>query len=125
MAIPAWLGRLIGTIPDDPNRPKLRTISATSLKALLDQQAVHLIDVREPGEFKAAHIAGARLMPLSRFDPAGLPKDRPLVLYCASAMRSATAGKKLLATGVPEDVTHLAGGIQGWQAAGLPVARGG
>lgn len=123
MPLPAWLGRLIGTTPDDPNRPKLRTISAASLKALLDQKAVHLIDVREPGEFAAAHIPGAQLLPLSRFNPAALPKDRPLVLYCASAMRSATAGKRLLAAGATEDVTHLAGGIQGWMAAGLAVAR--
>ncbi len=49
----------------------------------------HVIDVREPGEYEAGHIPNAINHPLSRFDPAQLPTDKPLVLVCQAGGRSA------------------------------------
>ena len=85
-----------------------------------------LIDVREPDEFAREHIAGATLLPLSRFDPAqALSKAKPgqrIVMQCKSGRRSADACRlaaPLAAAGLP--VFTLAGGIEAWKKDNLPV----
>lgn len=76
-----------------------------------------LVDVREPAEHAALSIPGAVLVPLaSVLDGAGLaalPADQPLVLHCASGVRSATALRALHARGWT-DAVHLRGGIAAW-----------
>ena len=49
-------------------------------------------------------------------------EGRRLVLYCASAWRSALATEILQRMGVP-NVSHLEGGYSAWKKAGLPVAE--
>lgn len=102
-----------------------RDISATQLQALLAAGEAVVVDVREPHEFAAAHIAGALNLPLSRFDPAALPDPagRRLVLNCAAGGRSARALAACEAARATVD-GHLAGGLGAWAAAGLPVERG-
>lgn len=72
-----------------------------------------IIDVRTPDEFADGHYEGARNIPVNvlgnRLDEVG-PKDRPVVLYCASGARSAMAAKMLKASGFA-DVTN-AGGLE-------------
>lgn len=52
-------------------------------------QAAELLDVRTPGEYAAAHFAGAKLVPLDQLDPGrflrqrGQP-DAPLYILCQS-----------------------------------------
>ena len=82
-----------------------------------------LVDVREVNEYAVERIHGALLYPLSTFDPQALPKEgRKLVLQCAGGKRSLMAAHKLQAAGFGH-VTHLAGGLQAWKAAGLPTVR--
>jgi rhodanese-related sulfurtransferase len=45
-------------------------IDATTLNAWLEAGEAVLVDVREPAEHAGEHIAGAQLLPLSRFDAA-------------------------------------------------------
>jgi rhodanese-related sulfurtransferase len=93
------------------------------VKAWLDQGEILLVDVREVNEYAVERIHGALLYPLSTFDPAALPLEgRRLVLHCAGGKRSAMAGQKLLDAGHPH-VTHLAGGLGAWKAAGMPTIR--
>lgn len=70
-----------------------------------------IIDVRTPDEFADGHYEGARNIPVNvlgnRMDEVG-PKDRPVVLYCASGARSAMAAKMLKASGFA-DVTNAGG----------------
>ena len=80
-----------------------------------------LVDVREPNEIAAERIAGAVSLPLSRFDPAALPKGE-VVLSCLSGKRSGMALAKCRQAGVPVN-THMRGGLMGWKAAGLPTIR--
>lgn len=84
-----------------------------------------LVDVREPDEFRDARVEGAALFPMStfalRFEQ--LPKDRPLLVMCASGNRSSAATAFLLRGGWT-DVANVAGGITAWQQRGLPVRRG-
>jgi rhodanese-related sulfurtransferase len=97
----------------------LQTIDAHELKQLLEQDAVTLIDVREPGEYAGEHIPGARLVSLSQFDPRKVPQDEDttVVLYCRSGNRSKMAAQKLFDTGF-DTVTHLDSGLGSWKAAG-------
>jgi hydroxyacylglutathione hydrolase len=49
-----------------------------------------------------------------------LPKDRPLLIYCAGGYRSSIAASLLQDRGF-DRVSEIAGGIVGWEAANLPV----
>jgi rhodanese-related sulfurtransferase len=84
--------------------------------------SIVLIDVREPGEFAAERIHGALLFPLSTFDPAALPDTakREVVFHCGSGVRSAKAVAACQTAGLSH-TAHMAGGMQAWKAAGLPV----
>jgi len=70
-----------------------------------------IIDVRTPQEFSTASYPKAKNIPLdllpSRMD--GLPKDKPIVLYCASGARSAQAARMLKKAGFTDVVS--AGGL--------------
>ncbi len=92
------------------------------MRAQADGSAIAIIDVREPDEFAAGHIAGALNVPLSRFDPAALPKGKPIVLHCRSGGRSLKALQMARASGVT-DIVHFPGGAVGWQAAGGKLTR--
>ena len=80
------------------------------------------IDVRTPREREQKHIAGSLSVPLNhlmeKLDT--LPKDRPLLIYCAGGYRSSIAASLLQRNGF-DQVTEIAGGIAGWEAAKLPV----
>jgi rhodanese-related sulfurtransferase len=85
-----------------------------------------LIDVREPNEVAAEAYPDAVVVPLSSFDPGSIPdpKGKQVVFACRSGKRSVTASLAAQAAGLPYD-KHLAGGILGWKAAGLPTKAGG
>ncbi len=87
-----------------------------------------LLDVRSPGEFAAAHVPGAKLVPLDRLDPAawqpqpGAP-EIPLYVLCHSGGRARRAIDRLQRAGVHGCVL-VEGGTQAWMDAGLPVNLG-
>jgi rhodanese-related sulfurtransferase len=85
-----------------------------------------LVDVREPNEIAAEAYPDAVVVPLSTFDPASIPdpNGKQVVFACRSGKRSVTASLAAQAAGLPYD-KHLAGGIIGWKAAGLPTRTGG
>jgi rhodanese-related sulfurtransferase len=77
----------------------------------------HVIDVREAHEHASGHIPNAVNHPLSRFDPAQLPTNKPVVLVCLSGARSARALQLAQAAG-RSDVTHYPTGTAGWKRRG-------
>lgn len=101
---------------------QLQEIDAVTLKKWLYQKQALLIDVREPSEFAAEHIPGAKLMSLSGFDPTIIPhnSDRKIVLQCQSGRRSTQAAQKMFGLGF-EEVYHLRDGLHTWKAAGYPT----
>jgi rhodanese-related sulfurtransferase len=106
-------------------------IDAAEAQALLRAGEALLIDVREPDEFAAAHIPQAISMPLGQVDGllgrADLPAGRTLIFQCLKGGRGGQACAIASQAGhsAGRSVRNLAGGIEGWQAAGLPVVGGG
>jgi rhodanese-related sulfurtransferase len=93
--------------------------------ALLERDAIELIDVREPHEYEAGRIAGGRLVPLTDLGAQAptISRDRPVVFYCRSGSRSAMATEAFRGAGY--DAHNMAGGLLDWAAAGLPLEPAG
>ena len=79
-----------------------------------------LVDVREPYEFDAGHIEGARHVQLHELAELAqtLDPERPLVFVCRVGGRSAMATDAFRRAGF--DAASLAGGMLAWERAGLP-----
>jgi len=91
-------------------------------------QPACLLDVRTPGEYAAAHVAGTRLLPLDELDPAAFARERagdtsPVYVLCQTGGRARRAIEKLERAGLAGCVL-VEGGTQAWIDAGLPVNRG-
>jgi len=74
-----------------------------------------LLDVRSPGEFAGAHLPGAVNIPVGEVGGRAAelgPRERPIVVYCASGMRSASAASQLRALGFQH--VHDLGGMGRW-----------
>lgn len=94
------------------------TISPREVAArLAGGESIDLIDVREPYEWEADRIEGARLISLGEIPAAidAVSSDRPTVLYCRSGSRSMQAARYLSSHG-RANVASLAGGIDRWRA---------
>ncbi|HEX5015355.1 MAG TPA: rhodanese-like domain-containing protein, partial [Candidatus Limnocylindrales bacterium] len=107
--------------------PPIPTIDVTEAARRLREDPGHpvLLDVREPAEFAAVRAPGAFLVPTSSFMNriADLPVDRPLLVVCHTGSRSAAVTGYLSRAG-RTDVVNVAGGMDAWERAGLPVQRG-
>ena len=80
-----------------------------------------LIDTREPHEWNAGHLTGATLIPpidvMDKIGQAAPDRDKPVVVYCASGVRSMRAALQMAALGY-RNVSSVAGGIVQWKAEG-------
>jgi rhodanese-related sulfurtransferase len=96
-------------------------VDARTAAQLLADGEVAALDVREHEEWAAGRIAGAVHLPLaelvSRQDE--IPDELSLVVVCRSGSRSAWAVQMLVRAGY--QASNLAGGLQAWEAAGLPL----
>ncbi len=100
-------------------------VDTTRATQLINREDALVIDVREPGEYGAGHILGARNVPLARIDAKsdlGKKKDRPLIVYCDTGSRAGKAAAALRGQGHTQ-VVSLSGGLGAWQQAGLPVEK--
>ena len=107
--------------------PSIPTIDVAEADRRLreDPQPPVLLDVREMDEFVTVRVPGALLVPTSTFMTRvdELPADRPLLVMCHMGGRSAAVTGFLIRSG-RSDVVNVAGGIEAWEQAGLPVRRG-
>ena len=104
-----------------------RTETATDVFRRIESgEAIELIDVRTPAEYREVHAEGAKLVPLDALDPKTVHRDaagRPLYVLCKSGSRAAKACGRFAAAGVT-GAGIVEGGTSAWEAAGLPVVRG-
>lgn len=97
----------------------VKSMSADEAKTFIAGQgegAYTLLDVRQPGEYEAEHIPGAKLIPLPDLKDgrSQLDAQKPIVVYCASGGRSLAAAQLLSGLGFNE-IYNLKGGIKAWQ----------
>jgi rhodanese-related sulfurtransferase len=87
----------------------------------LVREGVAMLDVRERSEWNSGHAPQALHVPLSDIAkaPGRLPRNRPVVVVCASGMRSRTAAKHLRDQGF--DAASISGGMAAWRNAGGSV----
>jgi hydroxyacylglutathione hydrolase len=109
------------------SRPELvafteRLSAPFAAELLSSSQPPLAIDVRAPREREQKYIAGSLAIPLNHLSENldKLPRDRPLLVYCAGGYRSSIAASLLRRSGF-DPVGEIAGGIVGWEAANLPV----
>lgn len=101
-------------------------LSASGAVQLMNREKAVVVDVCESAEFAAGHIVGAKNVPLGELE-ARLPavvknKNLPLILVCASGMRSARAVAIAKKLGY-EQAQSLGGGLKAWKEANLPIEK--
>jgi sulfur-carrier protein adenylyltransferase/sulfurtransferase len=86
-----------------------------------------LVDTRERYEWDEAHLEGATLVSpatvAERIESVAPDRSKRVLLYCRVGNRSARAADLLESELGYEDVASIAGGIEAWQQAGLPVVE--
>jgi rhodanese-related sulfurtransferase len=105
------------------DRPRKRVDAGTA--AQLQRDGAVLLDVREQVEWSAGRAPKARHIPLGQITARTreLPSSATILTICRSGSRSARAASLLRRSGYT--VIDVAGGMRGWQSAGLPVVAAG
>ena len=104
----------------------MQNISATDMQRIVKQTPdIYLLDVRTLGEYVQKRIKGAHLLPIDQVEQRinELPKNKPIIVYCETGMRSAQVGRYLDSLGY-QGISNLSQGIMGWQVRGYPVESG-
>ena len=109
------------------SRPAGNGVNAGEATQLINREDAHVVDVREPAEFAAGHLPDAVNIPVGklaeRVGELDDFKDKPIILCCASGMRSNKACAELKKHGFAR-LFNLAGGVDAWVAAGYPLKKG-
>lgn len=115
LAVTQWTGAGIaaGTV---------RSVSPVEASAQHAAGAAIVVDVRGRAEWNAGHVPGAVHIPLGELPLrlSELPAGRPLIMQCQGGGRSAIATSIAQSRGIA-DVANLAGGLDAWRAARLPI----
>ncbi len=99
-------------------------LDSKQLHDVLGRKQVQVVDVRAPDEWARGHVPGALHIPLASLPErvGELDTSVPIVLHCKGGGRSSIATSFLQAQGV-SSVSNLAGGYEGWVAAGFEVEK--
>ncbi|MGD2063988.1 MAG: rhodanese-like domain-containing protein [Nitrospirota bacterium] len=92
-----------------------------------------VVDIREPNEYREGAIAGAIHVPRGMIDLLAdheyierdvrlQDRNRPILLYCRSGLRSVLAADVLQRMGFVE-VVSMVGGITDWKLVNLPLVE--
>ena len=114
----------------EASSPILKDVSNDEFAALMaSKEGALLLDVRTPEEWNEGHLAGAAHADYwgdeAAFEAAmnAIPRDRPVLVYCAGGGRSGLTAKELIEAG-HQEVYNLEDGLSGWKGQGLPVVTG-
>jgi len=101
-----------------------RDVDVQTAAALRAQPDVVILDVREQSEWDSGHIPGALFIPMNDVPNRlkEIPTDKTVIVQCRSGNRSSTVTDYLRSQGMT-NVHNLSGGINAWEAAGLPVEK--
>jgi hydroxyacylglutathione hydrolase len=100
------------------------TLSAPELNAKLEQNALWVLDVREPSEWKEGFIEGAELVFFGHLAGKAdyLSRDKPVAVVCSVGQRASTAAGILKKEGF-KDVYNVMGGMDAWNSLGYPTVK--
>jgi hydroxyacylglutathione hydrolase len=117
-----WFGSDVFQNSALPASQTVAMVTAAEAARRVHAGSATVIDVRNADEWRMGHISGAQHIPLGKLAEQAqqLPRDRQVVLTCATGGRSAIAASLLLKHGI-SNVANMEGGYAAWQAAGLPV----
>ena len=103
-----------------------QTISSAEAVGLINREDAAVLDVRDAQEFAGGHILNARHIPLAelegRLGELERLKRKPVIVCCEKGARS-SAAVAVLRKGGHDKALNLAGGLDAWRGAGLPVVR--
>lgn len=99
-------------------------ISVDELAAARTAGLVPLVDVRQPEEYEAGHVPGAKLVPLADVVArvGEIPVDGPVYVICQSGGRSQRAADYFRNCGI--EAYNVAGGTKAWIEAGHDTTHG-
>lgn len=126
MFLPVAAGALY-LVGNSPTRTfNVTHVEVAVAKAMVDAGAL-VIDVRQEDRYKYRHLMGAMLLPLATLRlgvPASLAyaKSMPILVYCSNGLTVGPEGTELLNKAGYAGAVNLKSGIEGWVAAGLPIA---
>ena len=108
-------------------RPSGNSVNPGEATLLINREDAIVVDVREADEFAAGHLPDARNIPGSklaeRISEIEKYKDKPVIVCCATGMRSNNACAELKKNGFSR-INNLAGGVDAWVGAGYPIKKG-
>jgi len=111
-------------MPRKDEREPFYRVDVAEAKAMVGDDGVVIIDVRDAHEFQGGHIPTATLLPVNSVFARReeLPKDKKILFVCAVGQRSALAAEMAAAAGLPsEQLYTLDGGTDAWRKAGEPI----
>lgn len=120
---PSVLDRIKALLGGDPADGSLRASVKAARAVELVAGGATLVDVRETSEWRSGHAPRALHIPLGELGRRSrrLPKDKPVVVVCASGMRSRSGARQLRTLGY--QATSVTGGMAAWQRVGGEVTR--
>lgn len=102
-------------------------LTASEAVMLMNREKAVVIDVCDASEYAKGHVAGSKNIPLhdleTKLEAAVKKKSTPLLIVCASGMRSSRAVSIATKLGY-EKALSLSGGMSSWREANLPVEKG-
>ena len=108
-------------------RPSGNSVNPGEATLLINREDAIVVDVREADEFAGGHLPDARNIPGSklaeRISEIEKYKDKPVIVCCATGMRSNKACAELKKKGFSR-INNLAGGVDAWVGAGYPIKKG-
>jgi len=100
-------------------REYVNPVDADGAEALLQQEGVIVLDIREPAEFDMGHLPGGVNVPRGLLEfmvgtnPALSNPQATILLYCKNGGRSTLAAQTMKQMGF-DNVKMLVGGFEGW-----------
>ncbi|MDR2012859.1 MAG: rhodanese-like domain-containing protein [Rhodanobacter sp.] len=102
-------------------------LTPAGLTQLINRENALLIDVSNAQDFEKGHVPGAKHVAMSQFDPENKDlvkvRELPVAIVCKTGQTSAQAAQRLKKAGFAK-VFWLEGGLNAWNEAQMPLAKG-
>ena len=115
VSAPPGVQQTAGTTATQPGQ-SYSELSSEQLKSEIDSNKVlFILDVREKEEYAEGHLANSTLIPIGEIEARinELPKDKDIIVVCATGARSSAAANYLTQQGFPR-IFNLNGGLTSW-----------